>query len=167
MHTDKTMQRYRETQAVQIAAGSVTLEAGLNIPEHARGVVLFAHGSGSSRHSPHNKFVAQVLREGGGAGAALLAAAERPDSVAAVASRGGRPDLAGPALARVRAPTLLIVGGHDFPVTDINQKALELIPVEKKLAIIPGATHLLEEPGALHEVSRLARQWFEPYLPDG
>jgi pimeloyl-ACP methyl ester carboxylesterase len=186
-------------------------------------VVLFAHGSGSSRHSPRNQYVARVLRQAGfgtllldlltadeesvdqytrhlrfdiellalrligatdwlrqqtptrelpigyfgastGAGAALMAAADRPDVVRAVVSRGGRPDLAGPALMRVHAPTLLIVGRADAPVIDLNERALELLDVEKELRIIPGATHLFEEPGALEEVARLASDWFARHL---
>src|SRR5207245_2521526 len=99
-----------------------------------------------------------------GAAAALVAAAERPQAVGAVVSRGGRPDLAGPALGRVRAPTLLIVGGHDFPVIELNRQALAQLPGEKRLVIVPGATHLFEEPGALEEVARLAREWFERHL---
>jgi putative phosphoribosyl transferase len=193
------------------------------VPEDARGVVLFAHGSGSSRLSPRNRYVAQVLREGGlatllidlltpeeeaidartdqlrfdigllagrlagaadwlaqrpetrqlrvgyfgastGGGAALVAAAERPDLVAAVVSRGGRPDLAGPALPRVRAPTLLIVGGQDYPVIELNREALGQLRAEQRLEILPGATHLFEEPGALEEVARLARDWFRRHL---
>jgi putative phosphoribosyl transferase len=99
-----------------------------------------------------------------GAGAALVAAAERPDVVGAVVSRGGRPDLAGPALSRVRAPTLLIVGGNDFQVIELNRAALAQLRCEKQLVIVPGATHLFEEPGALDEVARLAREWFERHL---
>ncbi|MEE8353406.1 MAG: dienelactone hydrolase family protein [Dehalococcoidales bacterium] len=99
-----------------------------------------------------------------GAAAALVAAAERPDIVAAVVSRGGRPDLAGKALPGVKAPTLLIVGGHDFQVIEMNQAALAKINVEKKLVIVPGATHLFEEPGALEEVARLAADWFSSHL---
>ncbi len=100
-----------------------------------------------------------------GAAGALVAAAERPDAVYAVVSRGGRPDLAGPALPRVRAPTLLIVGGNDPEVIELNRKALARLRCEKELVIIPGATHLFEEPGALDEVARLARAWFERHLP--
>jgi putative phosphoribosyl transferase len=99
-----------------------------------------------------------------GAAAALVAAAERPDVVGAVVSRGGRPDLAGPALPRLRAPTLLIVGGNDVPVIELNRAAFEQLRSEKQLVIIPGATHLFEEPGALDQVARLAREWFERYL---
>jgi dienelactone hydrolase len=212
-----------EEQLVQAPAGGVTLEGNLGVPAGAHGVVLFAHGSGSSRHSPRNRYVASVLREVGlatllmdlltadeeaidlqtqrlrfdiglladrlvdatdwlahnpdtgdltigyfgastGAAAALLAAAERPDAVGAIVSRGGRPDLAGAALARVRAPTLLIVGGNDIPVIGMNQEAMAQLHVENKLEIVPRATHLFEEPGALDEVARLAREWFERYL---
>jgi len=201
----------------------VTLEGTLTLPEGAYGVVLFAHGSGSGRHSPRNRYVAQRLNEAKlatlqvdlltsdeeaidlqtahlrfdiallaerlvgatdwltqhpdtrplpigyfgastGAGAALVAAVERPDVVAAVVSRGGRPDLAGSALGRVRAPTLLIVGGNDFPVVELNQRALAELRCEKRLAIVPGATHLFEEPGALDEVARLTREWFQRYF---
>jgi len=199
------------------------LEGNLSLPEGARGIVLFAHGSGSSRHSPRNRYVAQILNEAKlatllvdlltpdeeaidlrtahlrfdigllaerlvgvtdwltqypdtrhlrvgyfgastGAAAALVAAAQRPDAVDAVVSRGGRPDLAGPALALVRAPTLLIVGGNDFEVVELNRRALALLRCEKRLEIVPGATHLFEEPGALEVVARLAREWFERYL---
>ena len=212
-----------EEQVVQVPAGAVTLQGNLDVPAGAHGVVLFAHGSGSSRHSPRNRYVAGVLREAGlatllmdlltadeeaidlqtqrlrfdiglladrlvgatdwlaqnphtrdlkigyfgastGAAAALVAAAERPDAVGAIVSRGGRPDLAGAALARVRAPTLLIVGGNDVPVIGMNQEAMAQLQVENKLEIVPGATHLFEEPGALEEVARLARAWFERYL---
>lgn len=213
----------REESTVRIPVGPVVLEGTLGIPEDARGVVLFAHGSGSGRHSPRNRYVAQVLREAGlatllidlftreeeevdlrtrhlrfdiellaerlagatdwlarnpetrdlrvgyfgastGAGAALVAAAERPQAVGAVVSRGGRPDLAGPVLPRVTAPTLLIVGGEDRPVIDMNREALGQLRVEKKLEIVPDATHLFEEPGALEEVARLAAGWFVSHL---
>jgi putative phosphoribosyl transferase len=212
-----------EERLVSITAGVVTLEGNLSLPEGAQGIVLFAHGSGSSRYSPRNRHVAQLLNEAKlatllvdlltsdeeaidlrtahlrfdigllaerlvgatdwltqypdtrdlqvgyfgastGAGAALVAAAERPHTVGAVVSRGGRPDLAGPALARVRAPTLLIVGGNDFPVIELNRAALAPLRCEKSLVIVPGATHLFEEPGALDEVARLAREWFERHL---
>jgi putative phosphoribosyl transferase len=208
---------------VQVAAGDVTLDGNLCIPDNARGVVAFAHGSGSSRHSPRNLYVARVLRKAGlatllvdlltadeeaedlqtarlrfdigllarrliaatdwllansgtrklsigyfgastGAAAALIAAAERPGAVAAIVSRGGRPDLAGEMLARVTAPVLLIVGGHDFPVIEINEAALAMLSTEKKLVIVPGATHLFEEPGVLEEVARLAADWFSSHL---
>jgi len=212
-----------EERLVRIAAGSVLLEGNLSLPAGARGVVLFAHGSGSSRHSPRNRHVARLLNQAKlatllvdlltadeeaidlrtahlrfdigllaerliaatdwltqqpatrelrvgyfgastGAGAALVAAAERPEVVGAVVSRGGRPDLAGPALGRVRARTLLIVGGNDVPVIELNQAALAQLRGEKQLVIVPGATHLFEEPGALDEVAQLAREWFERYL---
>ena len=208
---------------VRVPVGPIVLEGNLGVPEGATGIVLFAHGSGSSRHSPRNRYVAVVLRDAGlatllidlltpeeeevdlrtrhlrfdigllakrlvgatdwltqnpdtqslrigyfgastGAGAALVAAAKRPKEVGAVVSRGGRPDLAGEALRQVRAPTLLIVGGNDLPVIGINQEALGQLSVEKKLEIVPGATHLFEEPGALEEVARLAAGWFVRYL---
>ena len=211
-------------QSVRVSAGSVTLEGNLGIPEGARGVVLFAHGSGSGRHSPRNRFVAGRLRAAGlatllidlltedeetadqytghlrfdigllaerllgatdwlaedsrtaglsvgyfgastGGGAALVAAARRPDRVGAVVSRGGRPDLAGEALPLVQAPTLLLVGGDDEPVITLNKTALVKLgaPV-KKLVIVPGATHLFAEPGKLEEVARLATDWFTRHL---
>lgn len=212
-----------EGALVRIRAGNVALEGNLAVPPAARGVVLFAHGSGSSRHSPRNRAVAHALREGGlatllidlltpqeeivdeetgelrfdiglladrlvdaadwlgtneetrplsiglfgastGGGAALVAAAQRPTAIRAVVSRGGRPDLAGPFLSQVRAPTLLIVGGRDSVVIDLNREASARLRCEKKLEIIPGATHLFEEPGALEEVARLARDWFRRFL---
>lgn len=220
---DRTSAQKVEERLVRVASGSVTLEGNLNVPVSARGVVLFAHGSGSSRHSPRNGYVASVLSQAGfatllldlltpneemedrltghlrfnitflaerlinatewlaqntdvphlkvgyfgastGAGAALVAAAQLPEAINAVVSRGGRPDLAGEALSDVQAPTLLIVGGNDTPVIGMNQKALAQLRVEKKLEIVPGATHLFEEPGALEELARLAREWFERYL---
>jgi dienelactone hydrolase len=204
------------------AAGAV-LSADIATPDTARGVVLFAHGSGSSRHSPRNRYVAEQLQEAGfvtvladlltpaeevadartgefrfdirllaarvvaladwleqheptgdlpvglfgastGAAAALVAAAERPATVQAVVSRGGRPDLAGECLPRVHQPTLLIVGGSDTLVIELNRKAAELLGGEKRLEIIPGASHLFEEPGALEQVARLARDWFTGHL---
>jgi dienelactone hydrolase len=205
---------------VQVTAGPVHLEGELKVPAEAQAVVLFAHGSGSSRLSPRNRYVAEVLREANlatllidlltaeeeavdihtahlrfniellakrlvgatdwlvqnpqtanlaigyfgastGAGAAMVAAAARPDMVHGIVSRGGRPDLAGPALSQVRAPTLLIVGGEDVPVIRLNQQALDhLAARDKQLVIIPGATHLFEEPGALEEVAHLAADWF-------
>ena len=215
-----------EEREARVPLGSVALEGNLGVPEGARGVVLFAHGSGSGRHSPRNRYVAQELRQAGlatllidlltpeeeeidlrtrhlrfdigllavrltgatdwlkrepdtrnlrvgyfgastGAGAALVAAAERPEEVGAIVSRGGRPDLAGDALPRVRAPTLLIVGGNDAPVIEMNREAVERLRVEKELKIVPGATHLFEEPGALEKVARLASDWFVWYLGSG
>jgi dienelactone hydrolase len=211
-------------EPVHIPFQGVELDGDLAIPENARGVILFAHGSGSSRLSSRNRYVAQVLQEAGlatllmdlltrpeeevdevtrhlrfdidllsrrligavdwlgawqatrtlpvgcfgastGAAAALIAAAERPESVRAVVSRGGRPDLAGGALPRVQAPTLLIVGGHDFAVIPLNQQALEQIAAqESRMEIVPNATHLFEEPGALVQVARFASDWFSRYL---
>jgi dienelactone hydrolase len=214
----------REERLVRVPAGRVTLEGNLTVPEAARGIVLFAHGSGSSRHSPRNRYVARLLNDAGlasllidlltpeeevvdrrtadlrfdirllagrlvaatdwltqqpstrqyrigyfgastGAAAALVAAAERPEVIGAVVSRGGRPDLAGPALALVRAPTLLIVGGNDVQVIELNRQALAQLRVEKELLIIPGASHLFEEPGALDLVAQYAREWFLRFLP--
>ncbi|MEL6248984.1 MAG: dienelactone hydrolase family protein [Cyanobacteria bacterium J06648_16] len=210
---------------VSIAAGSVSLVGDLSIPAGAEGIVLFAHGSGSSRHSPRNRYVAQILNQAGlgtllidlltpeeeivdqqtrhlrfdigllafrlvsaadwlsqtptthrlnigcfgastGSAAALIAAAERPDSICAVVSRGGRPDLAGTALSRVQAPTLLIVGGRDTAVIHLNQRAFQRITAEKQIKIVPNATHLFEEPGTLAQVAQLAGQWFQQYLSD-
>jgi dienelactone hydrolase len=201
----------------------VDLEGELALPDSPVGLVLFAHGSGSSRHSPRNRYVARVLQEGRlgtllmdlltpaedqidsrtaelrfnvellaerviaavdwavshpalqglnvglfgastGAAAALVAVAGRPAQVSAVVSRGGRPDLAGAALPQVRAATLLIVGGSDPTVLELNREALGQLRGEKELRIVPGATHLFEEPGALEEVSRLAQEWFQRYL---
>jgi dienelactone hydrolase len=214
-----------ESYLVRIDAPGARLEGQLAMPAEPRGVVLFAHGSGSSRHSPRNKFVAQALREdvsvgtllidllsttedaldahtaklrfdigflasrliaicdwlaadsrtrtlpiglfgaSTGAAAALLAAAERPGEVAAIVSRGGRPDLAGEAIARVRAPTLLIVGGDDTAVIDLNRQAMRSMTNVHELTVIPGAGHLFEEPGKLGEVSRRASAWFDRHLP--
>lgn len=212
-----------EEQEVRISAGRVELEGALGVPREAGGVVLFAHGSGSGRHSPRNRYVAGVLREAGlatlmidlltpeeeeadlrtghlrfdirllaerlagatdwlmqnpdtqnlrigyfgastGAGAALVAAAQRPREVGAIVSRGGRPDLAGDALRLVQAPTLLIVGGNDVPVIGMNEEAFAQMRAEKRLEIVPGATHLFEERGALEEVARLAADWFAHHL---
>jgi len=212
-----------EERVVRVPSGAVTLEGNLSLPKDAGGIVLFAHGSGSSRHSPRNRYVGRLLNQAKlatllvdlltseeeaidmrtahlrfdigllarrviavtdwltqhpdtrhrrigyfgastGAAAALVAAAERPDVVDAVVSRGGRPDLAGPALASVRAPTLLIVGGNDFQVIELNRAALAQLRCEKQLVIVPGATHLFEEPGALDAVARLARDWLERHL---
>lgn len=210
-------------RSVGIPVGEATVHGDLAWPDDCRGVVLFAHGSGSSRHSPRNRHVAAVLREAGlatllmdlltvdeetadmrtghlrfditllaerlvaatdwlasqatrggqaigyfgastGAGAALVAAAERPDLVRAIVSRGGRPDLAGAALGRVKAPTLLIVGGRDVPVIGMNRDAMARMRAEVRLEIVPGATHLFEEPGTLEAVARLARDWFARHL---
>lgn len=215
-----------EPTLVQIPAGSVTLEGDLQVPDHATGVVLFAHGSGSSRHSSRNQFVAGEFQATGlatllidlltsaeeavdrytgrlrfdisllaerlaaatdwlaedsstralrlgcfgastGAGAALVAAAVEPERVGAVVSRGGRPDLAGDALSGVRAPTLLIVGSRDPEVLDLNRAAMARMRTETRLEIVPGATHLFEEPGTLEIVAHLARDWFLRYLDAG
>jgi len=208
---------------VAIPVGAATLEGDLVLPEEAHGVVVFAHGSGSSRHSPRNRQVAATLNEADigtllvdlltereeevdrltgrlrfdieflarrlvgiidwlrrnpetealpiglfgastGAAAALVAAAVRPEDVTAVVSRGGRPDLALGALPFVQAPTLLIVGGADTTVIELNRRALEALQTEKRLEIVPGATHLFKEPGALDEVARLAADWFARHL---
>lgn len=210
-----------ESRYVQILSTGVRLEGIVNIPEEPRGIVLFVHGSGSSRHSPRNQYVAETLQESGlttllfdllseeeeqidqrtrhlrfdinllarrttgvlewlklqpfaydlktglfgastGAAAALMAAAELPEEVDAVVSRGGRPDLAGESLSKVEAPTLLIVGAYDDIVIVLNEEALEQMPsgAEKKLMIVPGASHLFEEPGTLEYAARLARDWF-------
>lgn len=205
-------------EELEIVTPDATLYGALHVPDAASGIVVFAHGSGSSRHSPRNQRVADTLREGGlgtllfdlltaeeeridavtaelrfdieflagrlvsvtdwlidhhaaeievgyfgsstGAAAALIAATRRPHPIGAIVSRGGRPDLAHSALEAVQAPTLLIVGGHDWQVLELNERALERMRCEKKLAIVPGATHLFQEPGALEEVSRVARTWF-------
>jgi putative phosphoribosyl transferase len=208
---------------VHVPIGSIVLDGNLLVPPGATGIVLFAHGSGSSRFSSRNRYVASVLREGTlgtllidlltpaeerrdmvtaelrfdigmlarrlvgtvewlharpdlseqkiglfgastGGGAALVAAAERPERIHAVVSRGGRPDLAGPALPKVKAPTLLIVGGDDIPVIAMNREAYDQMTCERRLEIIPGATHLFEEPGTLEQVAELARAWFTRYL---
>lgn len=213
------------TTAVAIPVGDVVLEGDLVLPEHARGIVVFAHGSGSGRHSPRNQQVAAALNEAAvgsllvdlltaredkvdrstgklrfdiellarrvigivdwlrkhpetaelpiglfgastGAAAALVTAAVWPDDIAAVVSRGGRPDLALGVLSHVRAPTLLIVGGADTTVLELNRRALETLQTEKRLEIVPGATHLFEEPGAMDEVARLAADWFARHLHD-
>lgn len=208
------------SELVLVVSGTERLPGVLELPPGPRGMVLFAHGSGSSRRSPRNSYVAGELRRAGlgtllldllsrdegseyehrfdiallgarlddaarwladepetkglalglfgastGAAAALQLAASRPDEIAAVVSRGGRPDLAGgEALARVRAPTLLIVGGEDHAVIEPNRQALRELTCEKELAVVRGATHLFEEPGALAEVARLAARWFKGYL---
>jgi dienelactone hydrolase len=220
---DRTTRPDVQEHEVRVTAGSASLDGNLSLPAQAQGVVLFAHGSGSSRHSPRNRYVAGGLQGAGlatllvdlltpeeesvdlrtrhlrfdigllaerlvgatewlgqqpetralrvgyfgastGGGAALVAAAERPRVVGAVVSRGGRPDLAGEALPRVEAPTLLIVGGRDEPVIAMNQEALAQLRCEKRLEIVPRASHLFEEPGALEAVAGLARDWFLRYL---
>ena len=198
----------------------LTLGATLTVPDDAAGIVVFAHGTGSSRFSPRNRFVAETLNEAGiatllmdlltedeeeaerfsrhlrfdigllagrlgaamswvggehplplglfgastGAAAALIAAARDPDGVRAVVSRGGRPDLAGDALAQVRAPTVLIVGGLDTAVIRMNENARDRMSAEVELEIVPGASHLFEEPGTLERVADLARSWFQRHL---
>ncbi|HEX9689057.1 MAG TPA: dienelactone hydrolase family protein [Thermoanaerobaculia bacterium] len=212
-----------EERLVHVRAGIVTLTGNLVVPDGASGVVLFAHGSGSSRLSPRNRSVARRLSERGlatllidlltpeeervdiqtahlrfdidlladrlagakewlteqpntrdlrigyfgastGAAAALVAAAVQPESIGAVVSRGGRPDLAGNLLPRVQAPTLLIVGGEDRPVIEMNRDALAQLTCKKRIEIVPGATHLFEEPGALEAVARLAGDWLLVHL---
>jgi putative phosphoribosyl transferase len=208
---------------IQIPMDNVMLQGDLHIPQDLRGTVLFAHGSGSSRLSPRNRYVAEVLQDASmatllldllteeeeaidrstshlrfdigllakrllqatawiaqqpefediktgyfgastGAAAALVAAAQTEAGIGAVVSRGGRADLAGPSLEKVQAPTLLIVGGEDSAVLGMNREAYSRLSCEKRLEIVPGATHLFEEPGALEEAARLARQWFERHL---
>ncbi|HXE91683.1 MAG TPA: dienelactone hydrolase family protein [Terriglobales bacterium] len=211
------------SRVVRVPAGRALLEGNLNLPANATGIVLFVHGSGSSRYSPRNRHVAEILNRARlatllfdllmpeeeevdeystelrfdipllsqrvvqaiewttrhpetrwlrlgcfgastGAAAALVAAAELPEAVQAVVSRGGRPDLAGDALGRVRTPTLLIVGGADREVLELNRGAMERLQGVKELKVVPGATHLFEEPGALDNVAGLARDWFLQYL---
>jgi putative phosphoribosyl transferase len=226
---DNNNNSIKENRLVQIPTGHVKLEGNLNIPNGAQGIVLFAHGSGSSRHSPRNKYVAEILQDSGiatllidllteeeeevdiqtlllrfdidllaqrllgatdwlqkesetknlkigyfgastGAAAALIAAAQRQQIVKATVSRGGRPDLAGSAnLSAVKAPTLLIIGGNDEPVIGMNKEAFEQLSSikdnnKKKIVIVPGATHLFEEPGKLERVAELATEWFVKYL---
>ena len=216
---------YTENRYVQILSTGVRLEGIMSTPSNAKGLVIFVHGSGSSRHSPRNQYVAQTLQEAGlatllfdlltpeeeqvdlrtrhlrfdinllarrtagvlewtdlqpyarefkiglfgsstGAATALMAAAELPEKVEAIVSRGGRPDMANDALSRVRAPTLLIVGSLDDVVIELNEKALRQMKTgtDKKLVIVPGASHLFEEPGALEYAARLASDWFQTYL---
>ena len=218
------MPTYHVGQAIEhlpvlVKVESVELEGCLSLPTAARGVVVFAHGSGSSRHGPRNRYVAEVLNRAGlatlvfdlltpaeernranvfdiellarrlvdvtgwlggqrdtaslpvgyfgastGAGAALVAAADPRVKVAAVVSRGGRPDLAGESLTHVVAPTLLIVGGRDTVVLKLNRRAQAAMPRECRLVVVPGATHLFEEPGSLERVAVLARDWFTSHL---
>lgn len=213
--------------AIRIPAGGPTLEGELSIPAGASGIVIFAHGSGSSRHSPRNQFVAETLRNAGlatllfdlltadeeradartghlrfdlpfladrlvhasnvlvqddetarlrqgffgsstGGGAALIGAAALPDRAGAVVSRGGRPDLAGAAaLRKVRCPTLFIVGGEDDIVISLNEQAYMELRCVKDLRIVPGASHLFEEPGALEQVAEQAAEWFNEHLSGG
>jgi putative phosphoribosyl transferase len=213
-------------QTVHIPVDSAELQGQLNVPAAARGLVIFAHGTGSSRHSPRNKYVAQFLQQRAfgtllfdllttheeqtesaagemrfniellsgrlgraaawirqnrytsilpvayfgastGSAAALVAAARVPENVRAIVSRGGRPDLAASYLSKVRAPTLLIVGGADTAVIQMNEQAMTHLMAAKKLEIVPGATHLFEEAGALEKVAALAAEWFTQYLvPD-
>ena len=220
----ESSRKSKNNSEIRIPINSITLEGNLIIPEGAKGIVVFAHGSGSSRHSSRNQYVARELQKEGlgtllfdlltadeeridmvtahlrfdidllanrlvdvtnwllnnpdtenlnigyfgastGAAAALIAAKEHSNSVKAVVSRGGRPDLAEKALPGVKAPTLLIVGGEDFQVIDMNQWAFDRLTVkEKQLKIVPGATHLFEEPGTLEEVAYLAGEWFKRYL---
>jgi putative phosphoribosyl transferase len=220
MHPDNSS---IQSQEVIIPLELIQLEGEVVLPAEAKGLVLFAHGSGSSRHSPRNRYVARVLHEAGvatllfdlltadeeeldaytghlrfnipllagrlvavtrwaarrepirdlnfgyfgsstGAAAALVAAAELDGQINAVVSRGGRPDLAGPALERVTAATLLIVGGNDTPVIQLNEEAYARMHCERVLKLIPGATHLFEEEGALERVARLAAEWFAAHL---
>jgi dienelactone hydrolase len=213
-----------EHRPLRIADPGIALQADLSLPPNASGLVLFAHGSGSSRYSPRNRRVAEVLAEAGlatvladlltsseetldqrtrhlrfdigllgerlifatrwlqaqeelaelpiglfgastGAAAALVAAAARPQSVRAIVSRGGRPDLAGRSLGLVRAPTLLVVGGDDPAVLELNREALAALTTEKSLRVVPGAGHLFEEPGTLDTAAALARDWFLRHLP--
>jgi putative phosphoribosyl transferase len=212
-----------EHSMVKVAADSVEVEGILSVPTDARGIVLFAHGSGSTHRSPRNRLVADVLNEAGmatllidlltpdeqqvdfqtarlrfdipflagrltriadwmrdqrelhqlpfglfgastGAAAALMTAVERPNLVRAVVSRGGRPDLAGDALARVQAPVLLLVGGDDTAVIGLNRRAMARMQCPHELMIIPGATHLFEEPGTLEEVAKTAKDWLVEWL---
>jgi pimeloyl-ACP methyl ester carboxylesterase len=217
-----TLSRDARVADLKIPAGDVSLDAELRIPDGALGVVVFAHGAGSSRLSPRNRYVAEALRQNGlgtllfdlltheeeeadfstahlrfdidllaerlirasgwlveeiphgmpfgyfgastGAAAALVAAAYLGPEVGAVVSRGGRPDLAGDTLERVKSPTLLLVGGQDELVLALNRAALDRLRCEKRLEIVPGATHLFEEPGALAEVARRASEWFGGHL---
>jgi dienelactone hydrolase len=220
------MKTLSQALIVRIPAGRITLNADLVVPINARGIVLFAHGSGSSRHSPRNQFVARVLHQNDiatlmmdlltqeeerldnqtrelrfdidlladrltaavdwttaqptlasfpiglfgastGAAAALVASAGRPGPVKAVVSRGGRPDLAGAALARVTAPTLLIVGGYDDAVLVLNEQAKQRMTGEVMIKVVPRATHLFEEPGALAQVAEGAANWFWTKLRTG
>jgi putative phosphoribosyl transferase len=212
------MSRSMTAEAVQVDVGTAELEGDLHVPVRAAGLVIFVHGSGSSRFSPRNRAVARALEEHGhgtllldlltpdeeardlrfdvpllgrrviavtdwvqsrpdlwplpiaffgastGAAAALIAAATRPEVTRAVISRGGRPDLAGDALTKVVAPTLLIVGGEDVPVLEVNRRALRRLRASAELKVVDGATHLFEEPGALEQVAELAADWCDRHL---
>lgn len=220
----ESLNKGKENNEIRIPVDSTVLEGNFTVPEGATGIVVFAHGSGSSRHSSRNQYVARELQKRGfatllfdlltaeeeridmitahlrfdidllanrladvttwllsnpetkefnigyfgastGAAAALIAAKKHDNVVKAVVSRGGRPDLAEKALSDVKAPTLLIVGGNDFQVIEMNQWALDRLTVkDKQLQIVPGATHLFEEPGTLEEVAYLAGEWFKKYL---
>jgi putative phosphoribosyl transferase len=208
---------------VRITSGKATINGNLEIPPGAKSIIVFAHGSGSSRFSPRNNYIAELMNRtdlatllidlltteeesideytrqyrfdvdmladrliastlwlkttsitknlsigyfgaSTGAAAALIAAAKQPQHINAVVSRGGRPDLAGELLTKVQAPTLLIVGGYDTEVLKLNKDALKLIRAEKKLEVVPGATHLFEEPGKLDEAAKLAINWFQKHL---
>src|SRR5690349_20175660 len=216
--------QFPETKAVRIPSGAVWLNADLIIPPEARAIVVFAHGSGSGRHSPRNRYVAETLNHykfatlladllteeeeivdirtrhlrfdipmlanrlidiaawlqdapqtkqlkigwfgaSTGAGAALIAAARHPENTMAVVSRGGRPDLAGDYLPDVAAPVLLIVGGNDSQVLELNELALARLNVRSRLEVVPDATHLFEEPGALERVAQVAAKWFQQHAP--
>jgi len=151
--------------SVKIPVGSVELNGELVLPPAPSGIVLFAHGSGSSRLSPRNTLPIGYFGASTGAAAALQAAAEMDGNIAAVVSRGGRPDLAGEvALGQVIAPTLLIVGSADYDVIELNEQAYALMKCEKKLTLVPGATHLFDEPGTLKEAAQHATNWFIKYL---
>jgi putative phosphoribosyl transferase len=218
-HAGRVATSLTKDAEVEVPAGTARLAGHFRVPAGCSGFVVFAHGSGSSRHSPRNRYVASVLEDAGigtllmdlltpneeahrsstfdiallagrleaatdwlraqpeakgkpvayfgastGAAAALWAAAQRPSQVAAIVSRGGRPDLAGPRLADVEAPTLLVVGGKDEVVLGLNRKAQAQLSCPTDLVVIPGATHLFEEPGALEQVARLALDWFLRYL---
>lgn len=147
-----------------IPSGQITLEGELNVPAQATGVVLFAHGSGSKQKADTSHLRIGYFGSSTGGGAALVAAAELGEQIGAVVSRGGRPDLAGDALPKVKSPTLLIVGGLDYPVIRMNEDAYRQLRCERELKIVPGATHLFEEPGALEEVAHLAAEWFQRHL---
>ena len=208
---------------MQILLGEADLVGDLAVPEHAKGLVLFAHGSGSSRLSPRNRYVADILNGAGlatllidlltvqedhidrqtmefrfnigllaerlikltdwhslhrelshlplayfgastGSAAALIASANRPERVRSIVSRGGRPDLAASSLPHVQAPTLLLVGGDDAPVIELNRQAFDILQCEKRFDIVPGATHLFEEPGALEQVAQRAAEWYRQHM---